>query len=105
MWRPRSRWLITIGQCLSEGTRSRFCLTDGSRELYVQILEKAHGLAPHNLITKQFLAEALYSQNQSAQAISLLKEILATTETAEGIAEDADTKNEAKSLLAEWEKK
>ncbi|MFZ5519327.1 MAG: hypothetical protein ACOY90_22030 [Candidatus Zhuqueibacterota bacterium] len=76
-----------------------------SKETAVQILEKAHTLAPQNLITKQFLAEALYSQNKSARAISLMKEILAATETAEGIAEDADTKNEAKALLAEWEKK
>ncbi len=75
-----------------------------SKEKAVEILKKAHELAPHNLITKQFLAEALHAEDQKDEAIKLLKEVLAHEGVAEGIAEDAVTKDEVKSLLAEWEK-
>ena len=75
-----------------------------SKKKAVEILEQGFKIAPQNLNTKQFLAEALYSQGQKDKAIQLMKEILAVQETVEGIAEDAVIKQEAKTLLAEWEK-
>lgn len=75
-----------------------------SKKKAVEILEQGFKIAPDNLNTKQFLAEALHSQGQKDRAIQLLKEILAVQETVEGIAEDAVIKHDAKALLAEWEK-
>ncbi len=68
----------------------------------VKILEKAYEIAPDNLTTKQFLAEALYSRDQKERAMELMNEILATSEVSEGAAEDAIIKKEVKEKLAEW---
>lgn len=75
-----------------------------SKKKAVEILEQGFKMAPDNLNTKQFLAEALYSQGQKERAIQLAKEILAVDETIEGIAEDAVIKHEVSALLADWEK-
>ena len=75
-----------------------------SKKKAVEILEKSYEIAPHNLNTRQFLAEALYSQKQQERAIELMKEILAEENTIEGIAEDAVIKHEVEATLAEWEK-
>lgn len=75
-----------------------------SKKKAVEILEKSYEIAPHNLNTRQFLAEALYSQKQKERAIQLMKEILAEENIVEGIAEDAVIKHEVKATLAEWEK-
>ena len=75
-----------------------------SKKKAVEILEASFKIAPENLNTKQFLAEALYSQGQKERAIQLAKEILAVEETVEGIAEDAVIKHEVTALLAEWQK-
>jgi len=75
-----------------------------SKKKAVGILEKSYEIAPHNLNTRQFLAEALYSQKQKERAIQLMKEILAEENIREGIAEDAVIKHEVKTTLAEWEK-
>ena len=75
-----------------------------SKEKAVEILKKAYTIAPENLTTKQFLAEALYSQGQKKEAIKLMKEILATEGVSEGVAEDAVLKNEVKKTLAKWQK-
>jgi len=75
-----------------------------SKKKAVGILEKSYEVAPKNLNTRQFLAEALYSQGEKERAIQMMKEILAETETIEGIAEDAVIKHEVKTMLAEWEK-
>lgn len=75
-----------------------------SKKKAVEILEESYKIAPDNLNTKQFLAEALYSQDQKERAIQLMKEILAVQDTVEGIAEDAVIKHEAKAMLAEWVK-
>jgi len=75
-----------------------------SKKKAVEILQQALKIAPSNLTTKQFLAEALYSQDQKELAIKLMKEILATQEIMEGVAEDAVIKSEVKATLAEWEK-
>lgn len=75
-----------------------------SKKKAVEILEQGYKIAPRNLNTRQFLAEALYSQDQKERAIQMMKDILAETETIEGIAEDAVIKSEVKASLAEWEK-
>lgn len=75
-----------------------------SKEKAVEILKKARELAPHNLITQQFLAEALHAEGQKDEAVKLMKGILAHEGVAEGIAEDAVTKDDVKTILAEWEK-
>jgi tetratricopeptide (TPR) repeat protein len=75
-----------------------------SKKKAVEILEEGYKIAPQNLNTRQFLAEALYFQDQKERAIQMMKDILAETETIEGIAEDAVIKSEVKATLAEWEK-
>ncbi|MBC8186086.1 hypothetical protein H8E88_33810 [candidate division KSB1 bacterium] len=75
-----------------------------SKKKAVQFLEKSLEIAPDDLNTKQFLAEALNSQKQKERANKLMKEILATEGMSEGVAEDANIKSEAKAILAEWEK-
>jgi tetratricopeptide (TPR) repeat protein len=75
-----------------------------SKKKAVEILEKSYNIAPKNLNTRQFLAEALYSQDEKERAIQMMEEILAETDTIEGIAEDAVIKHEVKATLAEWEK-
>lgn len=75
-----------------------------SKKKAVEILEQSYKIAPKNLNTRQFLAEALYSQGEKDRAIQMMKDILAETETIEGIAEDAVIKHEVKLMLAEWEK-
>jgi tetratricopeptide (TPR) repeat protein len=75
-----------------------------SKKKAVEILEQASKVAPANLFTKQFLAEALYSQDKKEQATKLMNEILAANEVLEGVAEDAVIKNEVKATLAEWAK-
>ncbi len=76
-----------------------------SKKEAVKILKKSLEIAPTNLDSKQFYAEALYSQNQKEEAIGIMKEILATTEVVGGIAEDAVIKKEVEATLKEWEKK
>ncbi len=76
-----------------------------SKKKAVEILEESYKIAPKNLNTRQFLAEALYSQDEKDRAIKMMKDILAETETIEGTAEDAVIKSEVKATLAEWEKK
>jgi len=75
-----------------------------SKKKAVGILEKSLKIAPKNLNTRQFLAEALYSQGEKERAIQMMKEILAETETIEGIAEDAVIRHEVKTMLGDWEK-
>ena len=75
-----------------------------SKKKAVEILEKGFELAPENITTKQFLAEALYSEDQKERAIQLMNEILAEKEMRAGIAEDAVIKKEVKAALADWEK-
>ncbi len=75
-----------------------------SKKKAVEILEQSYKIAPKNLNTRQFLAEALYSQGEKERAIQMMEEILAETESIEGIAEDAVIKSEVKATLAEWQK-
>lgn len=73
-----------------------------SKSKAVEIFEKGLELAPENLDSRQFLAEALYSQKQKDRAVEIMKGILAEQEILEGIAEDAVIKSEVKETLAEW---
>ncbi len=74
-----------------------------SKEKAVEILEKAYKQAPDNLTTKQFLAEALYSQGEKKRAIALMKEILNASGVHEGVAEDAVLKHEVRATLKDWQ--
>ena len=75
-----------------------------SKKKAVEILEKGYKLAPNNLTTKQFLAEALYAQGEKDRAIKLMNEILNATGVHEGVAEDAVLKFEVRNTLKEWQK-
>ncbi|NOZ63299.1 MAG: hypothetical protein GXO74_16720 [Calditrichaeota bacterium] len=75
-----------------------------SKTKAVEILEKGHKLAADNLTTKQFLAEALYSQGKKKRAVALMNEILNASGVHEGVAEDAVLKDEVRGTLQEWEK-
>lgn len=93
-----------LGRVYFKAPKIPFFLGWPSKKKAVEILEKGMKIAPENITTKQFLAEALYSQKQKERAIKLMKEILAETETREGVVEDAVLKKEVKASLAEWEK-
>lgn len=75
-----------------------------SKDKAVELLEKGHELAPKNLITKQFLAEALYKKKQKERAVKIMREILATEGIVEGIVEDTVVKDEVATTLEKWEK-
>ncbi len=74
-----------------------------SKEKAVEILRKGHDLATGNLVTKQFLAEALYSQDQKDEAIQIMKDILNEPNIVEGVVEDAVLKSEVKAILTQWQ--
>lgn len=93
-----------LGRVYFKAPKIPFILGWPSKEKAIGFLEKGLAAAPDNLITKQFLAEALYAEDQKERAIELLNEILATTEIVGGVAEDANTKHDVKQLLAEWQK-
>ncbi|HDP98392.1 MAG TPA: tetratricopeptide repeat protein [bacterium] len=75
-----------------------------SKEKSVEILEKSLEISPKNLNTRQFLAEAFYSQGEKEQAIQMMNEILAEDQMIEGVAEDAVIKSEVREMLADWQK-
>jgi hypothetical protein len=75
-----------------------------SKSEAVKILTKGLKIAPDNLTTQQFLAEAMYSQGQKDGAIKLAQGIMVVSDVREGIVEDAFVKNEVKKLLAAWVK-
>lgn len=70
----------------------------------IDLLKKALAIAPKNLITKQFLAEALHKSDQQDQALKLMNEVLNEPEIIDGIVEDTVVKSEVKQTLAEWKK-
>jgi tetratricopeptide (TPR) repeat protein len=73
-----------------------------SKEKAVEYLEKAYTIAPQNLYTKQYLAEACYEQGQKDRAKTLLREILATQEIIHGVVEDTFIKRDSEKLLKQW---
>ena len=93
-----------MGRLYFKAPKIPFILGWPSKKKAVKFLEKSLEIAPDDLNTKQFLAEALYSQKQKERAVELMKEILATEEVCEGVAEDANIKSEVKAILAKWEK-
>ena len=93
-----------LGRVYFKAPKIPFILSWPSKKKAVEILEKSLEIAADDLNTKQFLAEALYSQKQKERAIKIMKEILATEKVTEGVAEDAIIKSEVKATLADWEK-
>ena len=93
-----------LGRVYFKAPKIPFFLSWPSKKKAVEILEKSLEIAADDLITKQFLAEALYSQKQKERAVKIMKEILTTEEVTEGVAEDAIIKSEVKATLADWEK-
>ena len=81
-----------------------FILGWPSNDEAVKLLEKAHRIAPQNLFTKLYLAEALYKKGQKERAIGLMKQILKTDRIVEGVAEDAVIKDEVATTLKKWQK-
>lgn len=93
-----------LGRVYFKAPKIPMVLSWPSKKKAVEILEQSYQIAPRNLNTRQFLAEALYSQDQKERAIQMMKDILAETEVIEGVAEDAVIKSEVKATLAEWQK-
>ena len=75
-----------------------------SKEKAVEYLEKAYQIAPGNLNTKLYLAEALYDRKQRERAMTIMGEIVESDEAHQGIVEDAFIRKQAAEILAEWEK-
>ena len=75
-----------------------------SKKKAVGFLEKSLEIAPENLTTKKFLAEALYKVDKKDRAKKIIDEILSEENHSEGIAEDAIIKKDVKALLDEWTK-
>jgi hypothetical protein len=75
-----------------------------SKKKAVVYLEQAFEIAPDNLYTKLYLAEALHKRKQRDRAIELAQEILNEEEIITGIVEDANIKKEAREDLDAWEK-
>ena len=65
-------------------------------------LEKAHEIAPENMLNKLYLAEVLFKRNQEKRAQELLKEILDTEGIVHGLAVDTWIKGEAKNLMEKY---
>ncbi len=93
-----------LGRLHYEAPRIPFILGWPSKKKAVEYLEKSYEIAPHNPFTKQFLAEALYKQDQKARAIKLLEEILEKGDTSLGIVEYAILKSEVTEILRKWKK-
>ncbi len=74
-----------------------------SKKKAVEYLQKADEIAPGNLFTKLYLAEALYKRKERDRAVQILKEILTTEGTIIGTVEDAYIKKEAEEDLREWQ--
>jgi tetratricopeptide (TPR) repeat protein len=76
-----------------------------SKEKALEYLGKAHRMAPENLYTKQYLAEALYNRGNKNRAIELMKEIIATSQLDQGIVEDTFIKKRSNEILNQWNDK
>ncbi|UCF84467.1 MAG: tetratricopeptide repeat protein [Desulfobacteraceae bacterium] len=81
-----------------------FILGWPSNDEAIKLFEKAYRIAPQNLFTKQYLAEALYKKGQKERAIGLMKQILKADRIVEGVAEDAVIKNKVAATLKKWQK-
>lgn len=75
-----------------------------SNKKAIELLEKGLEITPDNIITKQFLAEALHKEDQKEKAVQLMEEALATEGGGLGTLEELGTKREIKQVLAEWQK-
>jgi tetratricopeptide (TPR) repeat protein len=75
-----------------------------SNEKAIELLNKSLEIAPNNIITRQFLAEVLYKEDQKEKAMQLLEDALDNSDGGVGKLEDLSTREEMKGLLAEWKK-
>lgn len=75
-----------------------------SKDKAVEYLEQAHEMAPRNLYTKLYLAEALHNRKQQERAATLLREVIDSQGLYQGVVEDAFNRKQAAEILAEWEK-
>ena len=73
-----------------------------SKEKALEYLEKAHRMAPENLYTKQYLAEALYDRGNKRRARELMKGIIETSQLDQEIVEDTFIKPGSKAILNQW---
>ncbi len=93
-----------LGRVYFKAPKIPFILGWPSTDKAIEFLKKGHQIAPKNLITKQFLAEALYKKDKTQEAIKLMEEVLAEKELIDGIVEDTVVKDEVKKTLADWKK-
>lgn len=98
-----SAYLI-LGRLHFKAPRIPLILGWPSKKKALQFLEKAHAISPQNLLTKQFLAEALYESGQRDRAIELMEEIINTDTLVRGVVEDAFVKSEVAKTLKKWQK-
>jgi tetratricopeptide (TPR) repeat protein len=76
-----------------------------SKKKAVEYLQKADRIAPGNLFTKLYLAEALYKRKEKDRAVELIEEILDAEEASVGVVETAYIKEEAEEDLRKWTQK
>jgi|GEM_PF-1235700 len=90
------------GRLHYEAPRIPFVLGWVSREESLRLLEQAYQLAPEDLFSKQYLAEALYARGERDRALALMEEILRTDHLVIGIVEDAFNKHMAQEIVEKW---
>ena len=93
-----------LGRVHSVAPKIPFILGWPSKKKGVELLEKALEMEPKSLITKYFLAEALYERDKKERAIKLMEEIPGTNEMVHGVVEDAVVKRDATEDLKKWNK-
>ncbi|MBN2092399.1 tetratricopeptide repeat protein [candidate division KSB1 bacterium] len=93
-----------LGRVYFKAPKIPFILGWPSTDKAIEFLKKANQIAPKNLTTKQFLAEALYKKDKTQDAMKLMEEVLAEKELIDGIVEDTVVKDEVKKTLADWKK-
>jgi len=93
-----------LGRVYFKAPKIWLILSWPSTDKAIEFFKKSLEIAPDNIISKQFLAEALYKKDKKQQAIKLMEEVLTVKEVSGGIAEDAIVKNEVKLTLADWKK-
>jgi tetratricopeptide (TPR) repeat protein len=93
-----------LGRVHSVAPKIPFILGWPSKKKGVELLEKALEMEPKSLITKYFLAEALYERDKKERAIKLMEEIPGTNEMVHGVVEDAVVKRDATENLKKWNK-
>jgi hypothetical protein len=74
-----------------------------SKKQALSLLQKSFALNKSNLLTCQYLAEALYSEGKIDEAKTVATQALSSTQlSSDGLVEDTFTKRIIKSLLISW---